>query len=92
MKNSHKSGNYFPRPLRDYPFDSENRISSGAQTRGGASVLGFLIFSLWNFLTLLGVSVLTNWNLSVLRILGVASLLTLWVVTAYSLLSASKRK
>jgi len=92
MKNSQKSGNYFPRPLRDYPFDVEKRISGGAQTRGSASVLGFLIFSLWNFLTLLGVSALTDWNLSVLRTLGVASLLTLWLVTTYSLLNASKRK
>ena len=92
MKNSKKMGSSFPRPLRDNPFAAEARISGGAPSGGGAALLGFLIFSVWNFLTLLGVSALANWNLSVLRTLGIASLLTLWLVITFSLLNASKRK
>lgn len=89
MKNSKKFSGSFPRPLRDDPFIQKN---SGAPTSSGGAFIGFLFFSAWNFLTLLGVSTLGKWNLSVLRTLGVASLLTLWLVITYSLLNASKRK
>ena len=92
MKNSQKMNNSFPRPLRDNPFIAETKISSGAKSGGAPALLGFLIFSVWNFLTLLGVSELAQWNLSVLRTLGVASLFTLWLVVTYALLNASKRK
>jgi len=94
MKNSKKIGDSFPRALRENHFATSGAISRGAQTdrRTGVGVLlGFLLFSAWNFLALLTLSTLTEWNLSLLRCAGIAVLVTLWLVSTNALLNAGKR-
>jgi len=95
MKNSKKISDSFPRALRESPFIvTSGAISRGAQTErrtGVGGLLGFLIFSAWNFLMFLTLSTLTEWNLSLLRCAGIAVLVTLWLVSTYALLNAGKR-
>jgi len=94
MKDSYKSKNFFPRAIRDFPFEQKKIISSGAQTRknkNGGVLVGFLFFSVWNFLALRTLLKLAEWNLSLLRSVAVALLVSLWLVVTYSLLNPHTR-
>lgn len=94
MKNTSKFGNSFPRPLRDNPFAAEANVSGGApigRRKSEAALLGFLVFSVWNFVALLVLFSLIEWNLSVIRTLGVAVLLSLWQSVAYGVFYARSR-
>jgi len=94
MKNSKKISDSFPRALRENPFANSATISRGAKTgrRTGVGVLlGFLIFSAWNFLALRTLLGLVEWNLSVFRCAGVAVLASFWLVITYALLNARSK-
>lgn len=94
MKNSGKAGNSFPRPLRDSGFGNQN--FSGAQmkkeNRRGSAFIGFMIFSVWNFLTLFALFALLQWSVSALRTLGVAVLLALWQSVLFGVSHALRNK
>jgi len=94
MKNSHKSKNFFPRAIKDFPFEQKKIISSGAQikkNKSGGVLLGFLFFSAWNFLALRTLLGLVEWDLSVFRCAGVAVLASFWLVVTWSLLNARSK-
>lgn len=67
-------------------------ISSGAPARRGVALLGFLCFVAWNFLAIRTLFALAEWNLSVWRSLGVATLVSWWLVVTYALLNARRLK
>ena len=81
--------------MRENRFAAQDRFSRGAsprKPRSGGAILGFLIYSAWNFLALRSVLALIEWELSVFRTAGLAVALALWHMVIYGIFYAQKKR